>query len=384
MSSANIIIFRCELMDWSETFIYAQSGHLRRYVPNYLGVRSLGQLPPPPGPCLIVNRGGWLGGLRENAFKVWNVMPGLYGQLKRLRPALIHAHFGPDGASAVPLAGHLNVPLIVTFHGYDTAINRRNFSRYDYITRAYVRRQGRLKRKGRVFIAVSESIKKRLLEQGFPPDSVIVHYIGVDTDFFRPAAAVRREPFVLFTGRLVEKKGCEYLIKAMSGVQAARPETRLVIAGDGALRPSLERQAERTLRNYTFLGMQTRAEVRALMNRAKVFCVPSISSNPDGAEGFGMVFAEAQAMGLPVVSFNSGGVPEAVAHGETGFLAEEGDWEALAGNILHLMEDGQLWRRFSGNGQVRIRRHFDLARQTVLLENIYDGVRKGFPQGKQR
>lgn len=87
-----------------------------------------------------------------------------------------------------------------------------------------------------------------------------------------------------------------------------------------------------------------------------------------------MVFAEAQAIGLPVASFSSGGVPEAVLHGETGLLAAEGDWRALARNILLLLENDELWRRMSEAGQKRMRECFDLTKQTAKLEQIYGNL----------
>jgi glycosyltransferase involved in cell wall biosynthesis len=93
------------------------------------------------------------------------------------------------------------------------------------------------------------------------------------------------------------------------------------------------------------------------------------------------VFVEAQAMGLPVISFANGGIPEAVTHGETGFLAAERDWKVLAEYILHLLEDEILWQRFSQKGQERVRTMFNLRSQTRALEEIYDAVlrRKRLP-----
>lgn len=87
-----------------------------------------------------------------------------------------------------------------------------------------------------------------------------------------------------------------------------------------------------------------------------------------------MVFAEAQAMGLPVVSYASGGIPEAVAHGETGLLAPEGDHEMLANHLLELFRNTEMWNSFSRDGRQRVERHFDLKRQTAALEQIYSEV----------
>jgi len=78
-------------------------------------------------------------------------------------------------------------------------------------------------------IRFSDFIRKALISQGFCEDRIVVHYIGVDTNFFSPVLEVRREPVVLFVARLVEKKGCEYLIQAMCEVQEAEPKAELVV-----------------------------------------------------------------------------------------------------------------------------------------------------------
>jgi glycosyltransferase involved in cell wall biosynthesis len=152
------------------------------------------------------------------------------------------------------------------------------------------------------------------------------------------------------------------------------PEVELVIIGDGPLGPTLKQLAKETLHRYRFLGVQPPESVQAWMNRAKVFCVPSVTATSGDSEGFGMVFAEAQAMGLPVVSCATGGIPEAVAHGETGFLVAERDWEGLAGYILLLLKKDGLWHRFSVAGQSRTRALFNLQKQTRVLEETYKQV----------
>ncbi len=82
-------------------------------------------------------------------------------------------------------------------------------------------------------------------------------------------------------------------------------------------------------------------------------------------------------MGVPVASFLSGGIPEAVAHGETGLLAAERDVEGLAANIKRLLSDEELWQTMSQQARERVRERFDLKRQTRLLENIYSDVIAG-------
>lgn len=369
-----IAIYRDRLLPPSETFVSAQAESLQRFVPYYLGSRMVQGLPLPLERALVVNRGSVMSKIGEASHQLFGWEPNFARRVRKLNPVLVHAHFGPDGVRALPLARALRVPLLVTFHGYDVTIRDEYARRSFYSHRVYVRRREVLKREARLFVAVSEFIREKLLEQGFPPKKIVVHHIGVDSEAFRPEPGVPREPVVLFVGRLVEKKGCEHLVRAMGRVQAKSPEAELVVIGDGPLRPNLELLAGRTLRRYRFLGTQPPSSVRAWMNRASVFSVPSLTAESGDAEAFGLVFAEAQAMGLPVVSFASGGVPEAVAHGKTGFLAAERDWKALAEHISSLLGDDALRRRFGVAGRKRVCALFDLRKQTEELEGIYEKV----------
>jgi len=189
-----------------------------------------------------------------------------------------------------------------------------------------------------------------------------------------PDRTIKRRPIVLFVGRLVEVKGCEYLIRAMQTVQARVKDVQLIVVGDGPLRQQLEYQARSSLSSFRFLGACSAAEVRDWMRQATVFSTPSVPAKAGNTEGFGIVFAEAQAMGLPVASFASGGIPEAVEHGVTGLLAPERDVNALADNILMLLTNQAMWHRFSAAGQERVKRLFDLQKQTAKLEAIYQEV----------
>ena len=352
------------------TRVLSQAEALRCYQPHYVGMRLVQGLQIPAERTLAVNEGGLLGRMNEISTKVKGFAPNFVQKIRHLTPVLIHAHFGLDGAMVLPLARNLQLPLLVTFHGFDITV-RDEYANPSVGQWIYLRRREELKQEARLFIAVSKFIKKKLLEHGFPSEKILVHYIGVDTELFQPNPVVQRQPIVLFVARLVEKKGCEYLIHAMSKVQAVMPEVELVVIGDGPLRTSLEQLAGKKLRRYQFLGVQPPDLVLTWMNKAKVFSVPSITAKSGDSEGFGMVFAEAQAMGLPVASFASGGIPEAVADGETGLLTHERDSEGLAACILRLLEDQELWQRLSQNGQERVRTIFNLHAQTRVLESLY-------------
>lgn len=372
-----VVFLTAKLLPASETFIRAQSTTLQEFTPYYVGSRRVKGLSLPSERTFVVNQGGLSGNVSEGVYKLFGITPSLYYKLRELQPALIHAHFGPCGTLALPLAKKLKLPMIVTFHGADATMKDEYTRKESVSHRIYLHRRERLKREARLFIAVSEFIKQKLLEQGFPSEKVIAHSIGIDTQTFQPDLKVPREPVVLFVGRLAEKKGCSYLIQAMAKVQSQMPDVELVIVGDGDLRSQLEEMSAKLLKRYRFEGMQPPEVVRSWMNRAMLLAVPSVTAASGNTEGLPTVAVEAQAMGLPIVGSLHAGIPQAVIDGETGFLAPERDWEGLAEYILRLFQDQVLWQSFSFKGYERMREFFDLNKQTRTLEGIYKAVLQG-------
>lgn len=359
------LIYRFKLLPFSETFIQNQAESLKGFEARYLGLRSIPGIQTNSDRTTIINSSHSLADkLREQRFK-------LFGKTSKIKfkPDLIHAHFANDGAIVLPFAKRLDLPLIVTCHGFD--IFNQIQGRKTLSEQLYEQRLPQLQKQAKCFIAVSDFLKGEMLKRGYPEEKIIRHYIGIDRTKFQPEPTIQREPIVLFTGRLVEVKGCEYLIQAMEEIQRIIPEVKLVIIGDGEIRPQLEIMAKNNLRNYEFLGVQPAEVVKSWMAKSRIFCVPSIRGRDGEMETFGMVFAEAQATGLPVVSFATGGIPEAVAHGKTGLLASMGDRNELTQHLLTLLKNPELWEQFSQQGINYIRQNFDLPTQTQQLETIY-------------
>lgn len=373
VNKETVLIYRDNLLPPSETFIKAQAENFSGFQSYYVGAKSCGENTILENEeVIIINNGNKIGRIKEVLYKFSGVSFSIKGKLLNLKPKLLHAHFGPDGVIATPLARKLNIPLIVTFHGYDATM-KDDYVR-GYFHKNYIKKRKELMKEASIFIAVSNFIKQKLIEQGFPRNKIIQQYIGIDTTFFTHNPVIQRERVVLFVGRLVEKKGGEYLIRAMAEVQKRNPNVKLIIIGDGPLRERLEKKAEKMLVNYNFLGAQNPLIIKEWLNKARIFCVPSITAENGDTEGFGMVFAEANSMGVPVVSFASGGIPEAVAHGETGFLAPEKDFEMLSVYIMRLLENEELWERFSRKGIERVRALYDLRINTKQLEEIYSNL----------
>jgi glycosyltransferase involved in cell wall biosynthesis len=369
-----VVYFNSLLLPASQTFIRSQGEMLQQFTAHYVGSRRVEGLDLPCDRTWVVNPGQSLGPITEAWFKLSGMAPHLYRHIRQLNPALIHAQFGLSGALALPLAKSLNLPLIVHFRGADATVNEAS-ARYTSLNHwIYFRRRNALKREARLFLTVSKFIKDKIVEQGFPPDKILTHYNGVNLTQFRSDPYIEREPIVLFVGRLTEKKGCEYLIQAMSQVQRAQPDIKLVIIGDGPLRSKLETEAQRSLQHYQFLGVQPPEAVKHWMNRARILAAPSVTAAEGDSEGLPNVVVEAQAMQLPVVSTVHAGIPEAVVHGETGFLAPERDPEKLAFYCLQLLNHSDLWQQFSLQGRTHVEANFNRIQQTRRLEEIYQSI----------
>jgi colanic acid/amylovoran biosynthesis glycosyltransferase len=370
----NVLIFRTELFRYSETFIAEQGEALTQFQPHYVCFKKVfSDRFQTVSPIMLAATHRYA----ETVFKLSGNLPQDWQtQIEEMAPRLIHAHFGPDGLWAVPFARKLKIPLVVTFHGQDvtTRFYKYRFNEYGLFFELYKCRIHRTFKHASRCIAISKFIQQEAIKKGCPEHKICVHYIGVDIEKFKPDLSIKRQPIVLFVGRLVEKKGCEYLIKAIAEVQKIVPDVELVIIGDGALRNSLEQQAQGCLKRFKFLGAQPPQMVQDWMKRSSVFCVPSITANSGDAEGLGIVFLEAQATGTPVVSSRSGGIAEAVLHNQTGFLAAERNHQMLADYIVRLLKEPNLWKQFSNAARQHVTTSFSLKKQTSLLENIYSDV----------
>ena len=370
----NVLIYRSELLPPSETFVAAQAHALRRYSPRFAGLRRVpaGLSVDPWESALLTRSDTPADKLRRRFFLATGVAPNFVRSLARFRPVLLHAHFALDGAAALPLQKQLRVPLLVTLHGYD-ATTRDEALRHTIAGRIFLRRRQELRERARFFICVSEHIHQQALERGVPESKIRTLPIGVDLKLFAPdpLRSRSRDPIVLFVGRLVEKKGCEYLIRAMSQVEGRHPNAKLLIVGDGPLLDALRTQARTALRSCTFLGSQPQNVVRDLMHRASLLAAPSIVASNGDTEGLPITLCEAQAIGLPIVAFQGPGVAEAVVENETALLVRSRDERCLAEAISTLLSEPDLAGRLGAAGRHRAEALFSLEKQTIRLEDLY-------------
>jgi glycosyltransferase involved in cell wall biosynthesis len=378
-----VAIFKPDLLPYSETFIRDQALSLRQWHPVLLGFRRVpGGLP--------------LNGLRVKLLasanrrpasqileplRYWLRLPSPQAvrTLKHLNADLVHAHFGTEAVDVWPAVRAAGLPMLVTLHGYDINIRRTwwESGHGGLRRRVYPRRLLALGLEPRVrFIAVSAALRDRAIAFGIPPEKITVSYTGVNTAQFRPRGMPieHRPKQVLFVGRLVEKKGVEYLLRAFEQIRREIPDAELVIAGDGSRRKRLEALAKSLDVPVKFVGAIGRPEVQEQLARSRVLCLPSVSAVNGDAEGFGQVLLEAQASGVPAVSSAFGGAAEGLLHGHTGFRVAERDVDQLADRVSTLLQDERLTARFAMNAIEWVRSHFAMASCAARLERHYDAL----------
>jgi glycosyltransferase involved in cell wall biosynthesis len=375
-----VLVYRRVLLPLSETFIRDQVIALRRWRGVLVGMHRLHELPldsidvrtlRPDHPTLFERLRWrlcrWVGRVPHSAIE----------SLKKERASLLHAHFGVDAIEAWPIAKALDIPMLVSLWGYDINIRREwwESGRGGRNMRAYPQNLLKLARQPRVsFIAISDAIRQVAIAYGIPENKIRLCYPGIDPLKFAPCGhpISERERRVLFVGRLVEKKGCEFLIRAFARVQRNVSKASLVIVGDGELHDELQHLAKELAVNAQFRGALSRAEVISELQMARVFCLPSVRAANGDAEGFGIVLLEAQGMGVPVVTSAIGGAAEGIDEGVTGFAFRERDVDILAELLTTLLTDDDLATSMSIAGPALVSNKFDIYRCTEDLELLYD------------
>jgi colanic acid/amylovoran biosynthesis glycosyltransferase len=289
--------------------------------------------------------------------------------------AIVHAHFGKNGYVIGPLARAAGKPLVTTFHGFDATFrgDPKAAGGFNQV-RFFAHGRAEMATWPGWSIAVSDFIKTRLVESGFSPDRVLRHYIGIDTTLFRPRPVPRHAARVVSIARFVEYKGHRHMIDALARVVAGGVAVEFVMVGDGPLRTEIEAYANRMLPEVKIFDRLKQSEIVDLLAGARLYLHGSVTLPNGHAEAFGLAILEAQAVGTPVVAFDSGGVAEAMENGKTGFAAPERDIAGMAEAITRLMSDDELWMRVSLMAAAMVPQRFSIKTQTALLEDFYEQV----------
>jgi glycosyltransferase involved in cell wall biosynthesis len=297
-------------------------------------------------------------------------------RLRDLRPDVVHTHLIHADVHGQAAAARAGVPLKVSSRHNTNPFRRRPW------VRRFDRRA--LRRVDRV-IAISRAVERFVVDvEGADPARVRVVPYGFDPPSVVPGArdvARRRlgvddsSPVVGVFGRSVRQKGVDVLLDAWPEVLSTHPAARLVVVGDGPLRPRLERQSRRLGRagRVIFAGWVDHAA--GLMPGCDVIAIPS------RWEGFGLVALEAMAAARPIVASRVGGLEEIVVAGVTGSLVAPEDPQPLAEALSRLLAEPAVAVRFGAAGLERLRTQFAVAAMVDGTEAVYRELLDGEPPG---
>jgi colanic acid/amylovoran biosynthesis glycosyltransferase len=278
----------------------------------------------------------------------------------------VHVHYGTF-AGALHRFG-LPEGSLVTWHGYDAneVPRRRGEAMYrELFAGPYRHTVG------------SSFMSERLVQLGADPGSISLIPMGIDLERFpfvsreplRPGAAMR----LVSVGRLDEMKGHRFLIQAVARLLDDGRDLDLRIIGDGPLAGHLRRQVQATghADRINLLGAQPSEQVAEELAGAHLFALTGVVASTGRVETQGVVFAEAQATGLPVISCDVGGVSDSLIDGETGVLCPPGDVDAIARAIASFIDDPAKVEAFGRRGREFVEERFSVETMLDSFERLY-------------
>lgn len=217
------------------------------------------------------------------------------------------------------------------------------------------------------FIAVTELAKKCLIKEGVVPEKISVIGVGVDIERFkvRPKTKVKRDLNILCVARLVPEKGIEDLIKAFLDIRKTNNNIHLTFVGGGPLKHDYLGFKNISIKQIPYQKMP------AEYGKADIFCLPSRSTKT-WAEQYGMCLVEAMASGLPIVTTNTGAIPEVC--GEAALYAKASNSNDLKTNLEKLIYNVELRQKMSSLARKRAEENFDRLKIAKQIGELYSKI----------
>jgi glycosyltransferase involved in cell wall biosynthesis len=374
MNRLPIAVFIGTYLPFSETFIHDQIQRLKRFTAH---VFAYGK--GPYGRHFPYGHKTILSFPEKLLYNSFGLAPRFSRSLSRLRPVLIHAHFGPNGVMAFPFARKQGIPLVVTFHGHDIGglLGRNKYTlrygRYNLFSR-------RMFDYASLFLAASEEIARMLHEElKVPEHKIRLHRLGIDTGKFAYIDRREKPAHIIMIGRFVEKKGFEYGLKAFAEVKKKFPDIKLTLVGEGPKRGLFDKIVhDKGIHGaVSFPGVLTQNRLRAILASSDIIMAPSVITREGDRESGILVLKEGGATGLPCIGTLHGGIPEIIKHGKTGFLVPERDAISLAEYLKRLVSNYSLRMEMGKNARIKMEKEYNIETQTARLESFFNDVLNG-------
>ena len=288
--------------------------------------------------------------------------------LREIDPQLIHFHFVSEGGRAF-YWNSVRVPIIASTWGQDVIFDTGPNPRAESSLRKMLARC-------RLVTATTHQLAGATAKYAPTNTPVYVIPFGVDMDRFRARAGASEGDVVLgFVKWLKPKYGPDVMVEAFARIHAARPDTKLILAGRGEMQEQLQRRVNelKLTDAVQILGRVDHDKVPALIRSFDVMVMPSVYES----ETFGVAAIEASASGVPVVASRVGGVPEAVIHEQTGLLVPPKNVDALATACLSLIDDPARRLELGRAGRRFVERYYNWNDNTRLMAEIYRAALAG-------
>lgn len=280
---------------------------------------------------------------------------------------ILHSHFGEMGVFAAKMkkAGLLDkAKVVVSFHGHDIFPYRREIYKKEYkIFKDYADA-----------LLVNSFYSESLLQEIFPFSQVRIIPVGLSLDYFKPESQLNTKVRLVFLGRLVYLKGGLLMVEVFHRLSQKNPQLELVMIGEGEKRKEIENKInEYSLTDSVFLrGGLSQDQVINEFKSSSIYVYPGLF-DPffKAGDTQGLVVQEAQAMELPVVCSDIGGIKYGMVNGETGFLVDEGDIDGFVDKIQLLIDQPELRLKMGKAGRDFVKKHFDSKLIGDLLMEVY-------------
>lgn len=298
---------------------------------------------------------------------------GYYGLscfLKKNKITGILAEYGMVGVDLMEVCKKLTIPLFVHFHGYDAS----KYTILDF----YKDKYKELFLVAHSIFVVSKKMHKDLLDMGCGPKKLNYNPCGPHPYFFS-IKANRAAPYFISIGRFVEKKAPHLLILSFDKVVKQIPNARLIMIGDGYLFGACQWLVKSLKLEYyvQFTGALAHEEIRVKFQESFCLVQHSVTATDGDSEGTPVAILEAGAASLPVIATRHAGIPDVVIDGETGFLIEEGDVEAMAHAMITLYEDRVLCTKMGIAARAHIQANFSMEKHIGRIKEIME---RTFPE----
>jgi glycosyltransferase involved in cell wall biosynthesis len=262
---------------------------------------------------------------------------------KKQKSQVIYVHWVlPNGLIAAWVAAIRRIPFVISIHGSDMYVAQQNWL-FRSIASSIFKRAAAV-------TACSPELRQAAIALNAPKDTLLLAY-GADPALFHPSLKLledrhsfgwdQSELIIATIGRMVYKKGFNFLIEAVPEIIKRYPQVRLVVGGDGPLRRELAAQAEKlgVSKHVSFTGRIPWDHLQEFLSSSDIFILPSVKDKFGNMDGLPTVLLEAMSCGIPIIASKIGGVVMVVENGRTGLIVPPGDPHALAEAICSLAGD---------------------------------------------